>query len=169
MGKRKKNVSSKIYPGCPFLFIMTADGNAIITEHSPRNAQAGFEYIAGYWFHNCVIDTVQIRSVFCAYLVSILYKSVAGRYRPVRVADGPITARYRFINNASWVAVYWSRAENIAADWVSSCVFCLAEYMRSVLLCIRAVPNTQLLNQYPTVYSDSGEHIGVRPIFSCVF
>ena len=32
--------------------------------------------------------------------VSILYKSIAGRYRPVRVADGPITARYRFIKNA---------------------------------------------------------------------
>ena len=34
--------------------------------------------------------------------VSILYKSTAGRYRPVRVADGPITARYRFLKNASW-------------------------------------------------------------------
>ena len=34
--------------------------------------------------------------------VSILYKSIAGRYRPVRVADGPITARYRFIKNAKW-------------------------------------------------------------------
>ena len=33
--------------------------------------------------------------------VSILYKSIAGRYRPVRVADGPITARCRFIKNAS--------------------------------------------------------------------
>ena len=33
---------------------------------------------------------------------SIVYKSIAGRYRPVRVADGQITARYRFINNASW-------------------------------------------------------------------
>ena len=32
---------------------------------------------------------------------SIIYNSIAGRYRPVRVADGPITARYRFINNAS--------------------------------------------------------------------
>ena len=29
--------------------------------------------------------------------VSILHKSTAGRYRPVRVADGPITARYRFM------------------------------------------------------------------------
>ena len=34
--------------------------------------------------------------------VSILYKSTAGRYRPVRVADGPITARCIFIKNASW-------------------------------------------------------------------
>ena len=34
--------------------------------------------------------------------VSFLYKSIAGRYRPVRVADGLITARYRFIKNASW-------------------------------------------------------------------
>ena len=33
---------------------------------------------------------------------SILYKSIAGSYRPVRVADGPITARYRFIKNAYW-------------------------------------------------------------------
>ena len=29
--------------------------------------------------------------------VSILHKSIAGRYRPVRVADGPIMARYRFM------------------------------------------------------------------------
>ena len=29
--------------------------------------------------------------------VSILHKSIAGRYRPVRVADGPITTRYRFM------------------------------------------------------------------------
>ena len=35
--------------------------------------------------------------------VSILHKSIAGRYQPVRVADGPITARCRFIKNASWV------------------------------------------------------------------
>ena len=35
--------------------------------------------------------------------MSILYKPIAGRYRPVRVADGPITAHYRFIKNASWV------------------------------------------------------------------
>ena len=32
--------------------------------------------------------------------VSILYKSTASRYRPVRVADGPKTACYRFIKTA---------------------------------------------------------------------
>ena len=42
------------------------------------------------------------RSVLRNIPASILYKSTAGRYRPVRVADGPITARYRFIKNASW-------------------------------------------------------------------
>ena len=38
--------------------------------------------------------------------VSIPYKSIAGHYRPVRVADRPITARNRFIKNASWIFVY---------------------------------------------------------------
>ena len=37
------------------------------------------------------------------YPVSILYKYVAVRYRPIKVADGPITVRSRFIKNASWV------------------------------------------------------------------
>ena len=36
------------------------------------------------------------------YQVSILYKSIADRYRPVRLTDRLITARYRFIKNASW-------------------------------------------------------------------
>ena len=36
---------------------------------------------------------------------SILYKSIAGRYRPVSYPDGPITARYRFIKNAYWVHI----------------------------------------------------------------
>ena len=37
------------------------------------------------------------------YPVSILHKSIAGRYRPVRVADRPITARCKFIKIAGWV------------------------------------------------------------------
>ena len=33
---------------------------------------------------------------------SILYKSIADRYRPVSYPDAPITARYIFIKNAYW-------------------------------------------------------------------
>ena len=36
---------------------------------------------------------------------SILYKSTADRYRPVRVADEPITARCRIKKNVSWVGI----------------------------------------------------------------
>ena len=43
-----------------------------------------------------------LSSSFIILVLSILYKSTTGRYRPVRVADGPITARYGFIKNASW-------------------------------------------------------------------
>ena len=32
---------------------------------------------------------------------SILHKSIAGRFRPVMVADWPIMARYRFMKNTS--------------------------------------------------------------------
>ena len=45
---------------------------------------------------------------------SILYKSTAGRYRPVRVADGPITARCRFIKNASWVVSRFHHTELVS-------------------------------------------------------
>ena len=31
------------------------------------------------------------------YPASILYKSIAGRNRPVSYTDGPLTARYRFM------------------------------------------------------------------------
>ena len=43
-----------------------------------------------------------VHSVMPSQPASILHKSIAGRYRPVRVADGLITTRYRFIKNASW-------------------------------------------------------------------
>ena len=40
--------------------------------------------------------------LFGIYPASILYKSTASRYRLVSYADGPITARCRFIKNAYW-------------------------------------------------------------------
>ena len=65
---------------------------------------------AGDTTHWCI--TVSVNSVsrqlkldqttpFWIFPVSILYKSIAGRCRPVRVTDGPMTARFRFIKNAS--------------------------------------------------------------------
>ena len=49
------------------------------------------------------MKTVASRKSTGIFPVSILYKSIAGRYRPVRVAVGPITTHYRFIKNASLV------------------------------------------------------------------
>ena len=41
---------------------------------------------------------IRLRECYSAFdPVSILHKSIADRYRPVRVADGPIMARYRFM------------------------------------------------------------------------
>ena len=44
--------------------------------------------------------------------VSIVHKSTASRYRPVSVADGPITARCRFIKNANWEETQKNRVSN---------------------------------------------------------
>ena len=53
--------------------------------------------------------------------ISILYKSIAGRYWPVSVADGPITARYRFIKNASWeVSKCWNTPYSLLPDLAHS-------------------------------------------------
>ena len=55
-------------------------------------------YGAGTYVFNLSIGKSYLLTILP---VSILYKSIAGRYRPVRVADGPITARFRFIMNTS--------------------------------------------------------------------
>ena len=52
--------------------------------------------------------------------VSILYKSIAGRYRPVRVADGPITARYRFRKNVLTILIL--KFEQVHLTTCSKCV-----------------------------------------------
>ena len=56
------------------------------------------------WFVACVLYVLVCLLFLLVslvdYPVSILYKSIAGRYRPVSCPDGPIMARYRFIKNA---------------------------------------------------------------------
>ena len=49
--------------------------------------------------------------------LSILHKSLAGRYRPVRVADGPITTRCRFIKNASLVSPIIASSANTSITY----------------------------------------------------
>ena len=67
----------------------------LVVSCSPHLAP-WISYVSRLWL------LLGIPIVFCTVPVSILHKSIAGRFRPVRVADGPITARGRFINNASW-------------------------------------------------------------------
>ena len=58
---------------------------------------------------------------------SILYKSTAGRYRPVSSTDGSITARYRFIKNAYWAssgAVIHYSLHDFLYFFLSSLFFC---------------------------------------------
>ena len=58
---------------------------------------------------------------------SILYTSIAGRYRPVSYPDGPITARYIFIKNAYWVIALFS-----FGLWA---VYCLSLFVYSSSCC----------------------------------
>ena len=70
-----------------------------------------------------------------SYPVSILYKSIAGRYRPVRVADGPITARHRFIKNAGWVCAFYATVTRylIKAKFLIGCSV-LRQFMTAKLV-----------------------------------
>ena len=65
---------------------------------------------------------------FNTFPISILYKSIAGRYHPVKVADGPITARCRFMKNASWVLCLLNNMElfsNVELMKVSSWIYAI--------------------------------------------
>ena len=62
---------------------------------------------------------------YCCVLVRILNKSIAGRFRPVRVADGPISARYRFIKNASWGVCLFSCFVLLCFAFLSCCLYYL--------------------------------------------
>ena len=62
---------------------------------------------------------------------SILHKSIAGRYRPVRVVDGPITTLYRFIKNASWAWVQKVLAQQLEeTDYNPDSFNCFCELFR---------------------------------------
>ena len=59
-------------------------------------------------FHDCGllwVSHIYIIYIAPPYPVSILHKSIAGRYRPASVGDGQLAARCRFIKNAGWVGM----------------------------------------------------------------
>ena len=87
-----------------FRLVFTVPSNERHYSPVPHNSWKGLIY-----------TTYTSPSTLYVYPVSILYKSIAGRYRPVRVADGPITVRYRFIKNAS-------RVPSVLVCWHSLCV-----------------------------------------------
>ena len=82
-------------------------------------------------------------TILCLLPVSILHKSIAGCYRPVREADGPITARYRFMKNASWVVVTFKTTEMFK---------CFKEISR-----IASSPSVQFLTHY--TFAERGSNI----------
>ena len=85
------------------------DAHTDLDLRYPQMAKGPFSCVVHYIKQSkeaqCICRIVCIRLVCSSsiYPVSILYKSIVGRYRPVRVANGPITTRYRFIKNGSWV------------------------------------------------------------------
>ena len=77
--------------------------------------------------------------------VSILQISIAGRYRPVRVADGPITARCRFIKNAGWENIRTFRHK--LGRFKQKCVFEHAQNAHfQITLCMRKALSRPLLS-----------------------
>ena len=87
-----------LYKDIYFLLLLNPEFYDVLLKYSAYDLTFSFE--------SADISSIKLTS----YPVSILYKSIADRYRPVSYPDGPITARYRFIKNAYWVsisAVFW--------------------------------------------------------------
>ena len=80
-----------------------------------------------------ILSSIAIEELV-SFPVSILYKSIAGRYRPVRVADGPITARYRFIKNAIWVAAFLLLVACVSSVLV--CFLCVIDGLCAVIVAL---------------------------------
>ena len=78
----------------------------VLISYGPRQAKMCLRACAKY------ADTTSClgQSLIRAFPASILYKSTAGRYRPVSYPDGPITARYRLMKNAYWVCSPWKHS-----------------------------------------------------------
>ena len=102
-------------------------------------------YIGNHLLNNQSVLFVFVASQFIQRKVSpvsILYKSIAGRYRPVSYPDWPITACYRFIKNASWVC---SAAISKNQD-INKCAYVWSNSISLTLLLITRIKTEGLLN-----------------------
>ena len=77
-----------------YVCIRRNEGKRIFWHVCPTKTQISLRIQAA-----CSASSLSARINFPA---SILYKSTAGRYRPVSYPDGPITARCRFMQNTYW-------------------------------------------------------------------
>ena len=85
------------------VFVLTRLHNAV---HCPSDGRSRVCKFVSFWqknVHNTGQPGTQLGHITFVetdhergYPVSILRKSISGRHRPVRVADGPMTARCRF-------------------------------------------------------------------------
>ena len=69
----------------------------LIADEEPSNCTAMTSVkIIVSGFSNVIVPLGKHAEKSSTFPVSILRKSISGRHRPVRVADGPMTARCRF-------------------------------------------------------------------------
>ena len=86
----------------------------------------------------------------CLYPASILYKSIAGRYRPVRYPDGPITARYRFIKNAYWAVTVCSSSSFGALESLCFLSCFIHIFVSRIVICRRTGTNGRIVVAHST-------------------
>ena len=119
----KRRLFSKISLNICWAIGRTSYRNSNGLESAMVNDPSVFESLKVYW---------KLTGIRFKYPASILYKSIAGRYRPVSYPDGPVTARYRFIKNAYWVVWNW---KHMFCIWFVTMNFSDRAQQRHLFLC----------------------------------
>ena len=84
--------------------------------------------------------------------VSILYKSLAGHYRP----NGPITAHYRFIKMLAWVLICWHMEVEINLLTLK----CQKKIVSENVVCLCRLLN--ILANFSNLFLHAGKQCGPR-------
>ena len=94
--QKTKNTSQSVKT---FMSEITID---ILSNFQEKSVEEIWSVFISYFDSGITVIPVKSLSVKKELPASILYKSIAGRYRPVSYPYGPITAHYSFIKNAYW-------------------------------------------------------------------